>query len=184
MVNRAVAAGQRRRRHVEALCRGGEQHFSRGSPHLSHDVVEGRNALAIAGEHPVVMGIAIGGIEWRKLDFDAFPGQIELVGQDRRERRCRALAHFRLRGDERHGIVGRDPDPRSHRYPCPCLRQDRPRKHGRGKNENTAARTCLQEAASRQRWAQSILQRLHDRSSNESKRVGRESSSTDGSTAC
>ncbi len=59
----------------------------------------------------VLEGDLVGVASGDETDRDALPVGVELVGQDLRQRRIGALAHFRLRQTERDLTVWRDRDP-------------------------------------------------------------------------
>ncbi len=82
------------------LSSGESQHFPRGGAHRAQRVVKRRDALAVAGKHPLVDRIAVRGVERCKVDTDLRERQIKLVRENGRERGRGALAHFRLRGEE------------------------------------------------------------------------------------
>src|SRR5262245_154089 len=109
-------------RHVPARRGRPHQHLARGRAGLAHEVEECLRALAVAGEHPLALGVAVGGCERRGHELHAFPARAELVGEDRGQCSADALAELGLRDHDRHLVIGRDADPRSQlRFTVFCL---------------------------------------------------------------
>ena len=101
----AAAGRELAHRHVP-LRRGGVQHQEPpAGAHQPHVLVVARNRAAAAFDLPAVLRVQVG-----LPDRDLGPVDVELVGDDLRQRRLDALSRFRVLRDDRERVVRIDGD--------------------------------------------------------------------------
>jgi hypothetical protein len=108
VVHHAALGRQLARRHAPHVGGRGDEHLPRGRADPAHRQPVLRCRVAAARE---LAGEAVG-VEWRLLDPDAAPLDVELVGDQHRQHRLHALPDLRVLRDDRDHAVRHHPDER------------------------------------------------------------------------
>ena len=89
-------------RHAPRLRRGRDEHLADRRADLAQRIPVGRRRRAAAGVLPAVLRL----VEIGLLDPDALPLDVELVGDDHRQRGLDALPDLRVLRDDGDDVVG------------------------------------------------------------------------------
>ncbi len=142
----AVVGTARRRLDFPAARCGFDEHRANARAGFAQRRPERADRIRIAGDLDSEDRIAVQlVVRWRVLDRNLGPVRIELLGEDHRDRRVHALAHFDLRHDQRHRALSIDTDE--------CIRRERRRRISRRLRLRTACenRTAVHHPSRRRR---------------------------------